>query len=139
MALSKLKFILRALLGVWLGLWTIAGVATFAGGLFIFALQLYGYFGLGFWARLTTAGILRGFNIPYPRLPWELAQRGIDCVLLLPLAGLFIWCGFHMAVMAWIARKNLEEKSPEQPELIPATDPRLAAFGVSALQVRRKR
>jgi hypothetical protein len=34
--------------GLWLGLWTISGIATFISGLLILALQLYGYFYLDF-------------------------------------------------------------------------------------------
>ena len=139
MATSKIKFVFRSIVGLWLGLWTIAGIATLVGGLCILALQIYGYFGLGFWATLTPAGILQGFGIVFPKVPWELAQKGINCVLRLPLSGVFIWCGFHTAAMAWIARKNLEAKVPQQPELIAATDPRFAALGISNLEVRRKR
>jgi hypothetical protein len=134
-----LKFAARTLVGLWLGLWTIAGVATFAGGLFILALQLYGYFGLGFWVQLSPASILRGFSYPDPAVPWQAAQKGIDCLLRLPLAAVFMWCGFHIAAMTWIARKNLERRSHEQPELIPAASPRFTALGISSLIVRRKR
>lgn len=126
----------RSVIGLWLGLWTIAGVSIFASGVFIVALQLYGYFYLGFWAHLTPAGVLEGFAVPYPTLGWELAQKAIDCGLHLPLEGVFIWCGFHIATMTWIARKNIEKKVSEVRELLPTADPRFTLFGISNLEVR---
>ena len=134
-----LKFTARSLLGLWLGLWTITGVATFAAGLFILALQFYGYFYLGFWVQLSPAGILRGFSLPYPTMPWEVAQKTIDCALRLPLAAVFMWCGFHIAAMTWIARRNFEWKSGEQPKQTLAADSRFAALGIASLEVRHKR
>jgi hypothetical protein len=134
-----LKFTARSLVGLWLGMWAIAGVATFAAGLFILALQLYGYFYLGFWVQLSPSGILRGFSIPYPTVSWEAAQKGIDCALRLPLAAVFMWCGFHIVAMAWIARRNFEWKAGEQPKQILAADSRFAALGIASLEVRRKR
>jgi hypothetical protein len=136
MLIRGLTLLGRSLVGLWLGLWTIAGVATCASGLLILALQLYGYFYLGFWADLTPAGVLQGFNIAYPVVPWQLLQEGIDCLICLPLAGVFIWCGFQIAAMAWIARKNLERKVLEIRVMVPTTAEKFASLGISSLEVR---
>lgn len=113
-SLGKLALLARGLVGLWLGLWMIMGIATLASGLVTLALQLYGYFYLGFWAHLTPGSILRGFSIAPPSVPWAIAQKAMDYVLLMPLAGVFIWCGFHIAAMAWIARKNLERTAEQR-------------------------
>ena len=136
MATLKLTATARVIVGMWLGLWTIAGVSTLASGLFILAVQLYGFFFLGFWAHLTPAGILEGFAIPYPAFGRAIAQKAMDCVLSLPLAGVFIWCGFHIAAMAWIARKNLERKVSDVRLVICPSAERFTALGVSSLEVR---
>src|SRR5262245_5816293 len=103
METDRLPILCRSLVGLWLGLWTISGIATFIGGVLILALQLYGYFYLGFWADLTPASLMKGFAIHLPNPHWEPAQKAVNCVLLLPISGVFIWCGFHLAAMAWIA------------------------------------
>jgi hypothetical protein len=125
------------LVGFWLGLWTICGFATLTSGLCILALQLYGFLHLGFWAHLTPAGILRAFSITGPIVPWASAQKIIDCVLLLPLSAVFIWCGFHIAAMAWIARKNLE-KSLQSDVVTMALNERFRALAISSLEVKEK-
>jgi hypothetical protein len=57
--------------------------------------------------------------------------------LFLPLSGVFVWCGFYIAAMAWIARKNLEKKAAAEARVvIPTPAERLAALGVSSLEVR---
>ena len=139
MVTSRLPILVQSLIGLWLGLWTIAGVATFVSGLLILALQLYGYFCLDFWADLTPDGILQGFNIAYPVMDWKPAQTAIDCLLRLPLAGVFIWCGFHLAAMAWIARNNIERAAKQQTIIVPATGDRFAELGVSQLEITSKR
>ena len=139
MVARKLAFVLRSIIGLWLGMWTICGIATFVSGLLILSLQFYGYFQLGFWARLTPAGILRGFDITYPLIPWEPIQKLIDCMLLMPLAGVFMWFGFHIAAMAWIARNNIERAAKPPKIVIPTTGERFAELGVSHLEITSKR
>ena len=126
----------RSLVGLWLGLWTISGIATFVSGLLILTLQLYGYFYLDFWADLTPAGVMKGFGIVSPKAHWALLQRGINCALSLPLSAVFIWCGLHIAAMAWIARKNLERRVLAIRLVIPTSAERFTKLGVSSLEVR---
>jgi hypothetical protein len=136
MLIRRFSALGRSLVGIWLGLWTISGIATFISGVLILDLQLYGYFYLDFWADLTPAGVMKGFGMGLPTAHWEPAQKAINCVLFLPLSAVFIWCGFHIAAMAWIARKNLEKKVAEARVVIPATAERFAALGISSLEVR---
>jgi hypothetical protein len=37
-------------------------------------------------------------------------QRVIECLLRLPLSAVLVWCGFNIAAMAWIGRKDLERR-----------------------------
>jgi hypothetical protein len=111
--MAAFKPVLWSLIGVWLGLWTICGVAMATSGLLILSMQLYGWFYLGFWFPLAPSGILQGFGIAAPVASWKQLQGVFDCVLNLPLSILFMWCGFHLAAMAWIARRNIERRIAE--------------------------
>jgi hypothetical protein len=55
----------------------------------------------------------------------------IDCLVRLPLAGVFIWCGFHTAAMAWIVRNNIERAARRQTIIVLATGEKFAQLGVS--------
>jgi hypothetical protein len=79
-------------------------------GVLILAMQFYGWLCLDFWFPLTPAGILQGMEVAIPSMSWPALQRVIDYLLRLPLSAVFVWCGFNIAAMAWIARKNLEQR-----------------------------
>jgi hypothetical protein len=133
---AKLRPVTISFAGVWLGMWTISGIAMGAGGILILAMQGYGWLYLDFWFPLTPARILQGMEVGLPPVPWIALQKGIDCLLRLPLAAVFIWCGFNIAAMAWIARKNLERRLLV-PQLISVqTHDRFSSLGVETLQVR---
>jgi hypothetical protein len=74
-------------------------------------------------------------QVAIPPMPWTALQKGTDCLLRLPLSALFLWCGFNIAVMAWIARKKLEQQLLV-PQLISVqTHDRFRSHGVETLQV----
>jgi hypothetical protein len=108
--LSSSRTIIHALLSVWLGLWSISGIAMGTGGVLILAIECYGWLYLGLWLSVTPAGLLRKFAIVVPSAPIEWIQFILDRLLHLPVSVMFIWCGFHIAAMAWIARKRLERR-----------------------------
>jgi hypothetical protein len=108
--MAALGSIVQSLIGIWLGLWIIGGIAMGTCGLLILALQLYGWFGLGYWFPLTPARLLQGFEIGNPVITWWPLQSIVDCALNLPLSLLFVFCGFSIAAMAWIARKNWKSR-----------------------------
>ena len=104
------RTIIHTLLGVWLGLWTISGIAMGTGGVLILTIECYGWLYLGLWLSVTPAGLLRKFAIVVPSLPLEPIHLILERLLHLPVSVIFIWCGFHIAAMAWIARKRLERR-----------------------------
>jgi hypothetical protein len=133
---TTFKPIAKSLAGIWLGIWTISGIAMGTGGILILAMQCYGWFYLGFWFPLTPARILQGMEVVISPIPWVTLQKVIDCILSLPLSAVLVWCGVNIAVMAWIARKNLERRLLV-PQLISVdTHDRLKSFGVETLHVR---
>ena len=109
-AASVCRAVLHSALGVWLGLWTIGGIAMGTGGILILALECYGWLYLDLWLSVTPAGVLKRLAIVVPSLPIVPMQATVDALLRLPISVVFIWCGFNIAVMAWIARKRLERR-----------------------------
>src|SRR5215210_4074166 len=109
-AASVCRAVLHSALGVYLGLWTIGGIAMGTGGIFILAIECYGWLYLDLWLSVTPAGVLKRFAIVVPSIPMVLMRSIVDTLLHLPISVVFIWCGFHVAAMAWIARKRLERR-----------------------------
>jgi hypothetical protein len=79
-----------------------------AGGILILAVECYGWIYLGLWLSVTPAGVLKRLAIVVPSIAMVPIQSIVDALLHLPMSVVFIWCGFHVAAMAWIARKRLE-------------------------------
>lgn len=128
--------IARSLAGLWLGLWFIAGFGMGVGGILILAVQGYGWLSLGFWLPVTLKGICRGFEISIPQLPWPEAQRALDVLLLLPASGVFILCGLHIALMAIVAKRNIEKRISRPPLTVAAESHRaLDTFGITTLHI----
>jgi hypothetical protein len=80
------------------------------GSILILAIQCYGWFYLGLWFSVTPAEILKRLAIIVPSIPMAPIQSTADELLHLPISVVFIWCGFHVTAMAWIARKRLERR-----------------------------
>jgi hypothetical protein len=57
-SLPRFTLITHSLAGLWLGLWTISGIAMGIAGILILSMQFYGWLHLGFWLSLTPARIL---------------------------------------------------------------------------------
>jgi hypothetical protein len=133
---TTFKLMTKSLAGVWLGIWTISGIAMGTGGILILAMQCYGWLYLDFWFPLTPARILQGMEVAIPSISWPALQRVIDCLLRLPLSAVFVWCGFNIAAMAWIARKNLERRLLVPQLILVTTHDRFRNHGVETLQVR---
>jgi hypothetical protein len=133
---SALRVVLHSVLGVWLGLWTISGIAMGAGGVLILAIECFGWFYLGLWLSVTPAGLLRKFAIVVPAVPLEPIQLILERLLHLPVSVIFIWCGFHVAAMAWITRKRLERRViPKGPIFVSVNPQRFGNFGVRELHI----
>jgi hypothetical protein len=81
-----------------------------AGGILILAVECYGWLYLGLWLSVTPAGVLKRFAIVVPSISMVPMQSIGHALLHLPLSVVFIWCGFNIAAMAWIARKRLERR-----------------------------
>jgi hypothetical protein len=75
-------------------------------------------------------------EVAIPSISWPALQRVIDCLLRLPLSAVFVWCGFNIAAMAWIARKNLERRLLVPQLILVTTHDRFRNHGVETLQVR---
>ena len=81
-----------------------------AGGILILAVECYGWIYLGLWLSVTPAGVLKRLAIVVPSIAMVPIQSIVDALLHLPMSVVFIWCGFNIAVMAWIVRKRLERR-----------------------------
>jgi hypothetical protein len=134
-----MTFICGSLTGLWLGLWFIAGTSMWMGGLLILAVQIYGWFIAGLWLPVSLSGVSRLLGIAVPAVWPEDVQKAVECVLLLPALGVFIWLGVHITVMAIIARKNIETRRLRAPTIV-GVDARSAlnTFGISTLHINNR-
>jgi hypothetical protein len=133
-----MTFICGSLTGLWLGLWFIAGTSMWMGGLLILAVQFYGWLIAGLWLPVSLNGVSRLAGIAVPAVWPAGVQKAVECVLLLPASGVFIWWGAHIAVMAIIARKNIEARRFRAPTIV-GVDARSAlnTFGISTLHINK--
>lgn len=131
-----MSFISRSFAGLWLGLWFIAGTAMSAGGILILAAQFYGWLAVGLWLPVTLGRVCRLLEISVPIVPSIEIQRAIDWILSIPASGLFILCGGHIALLAGIAKRNMERRVSHLPHII-AVEPQsaLGNFGIANLHI----
>jgi hypothetical protein len=127
---------LRSVAGLWFGLWFIAGTALWVGGVLILAIQCYGWLLIDVWFPVTLRGITRLLAITVPAVSWVEMQKAIDWVLLLPTSGVFILCGSQIALMALIAKKNMEMRCSNLPAVVAVKSHHpLNDFGITTLHI----
>ena len=131
-------YIVRFIVGFYLGLCSIAGILVSVQGILIFALQCYIWLNLQFWPSISLMGVYRAFDIAIPNLTWPVAQKIFSWVLGLPASLVLVLVGVQIVIAAKIARRNIMRRTLQVPRVIAAqSHGLLVAHGVSTLHIHR--
>jgi hypothetical protein len=130
----------RTLAGFWIGLWFIAGTIVCASGFVILAMQVYAWFSSGLWSSIRLQEICRIFNVSIPVSPIPQIAETVQLVLLLPAYSMFILIGLQIALMALMAKRNLERRSSRPPPIqtVDFNHP-LNQLGIKTLHIHGRR
>jgi hypothetical protein len=74
-------------------------------------MQAYAWFSSGLWSSVPLLEICRIFSLSIPASPVPQIARIVQVMLLLPAYGVFILIGLQIALMASMAKRNLERRS----------------------------